>query len=167
MISLLITDLGSHVTIVRRYFRLCDDPRATANSGGSRPSDNGGGGGGERGGALGGNDHPDREMRGAAVSKKFFRPFGPQFGLKIRGAGAGGPGTSPRSANGGPFHTRTDQMSAGQSKNEMSSQSKLQVNERGGWGGMQQPSTYLKPTSFPGPLPLQFFNGQGLPRERG
>ena len=49
-ISLLISDLGSHVTIVRRYFRLCDNPRATANSGGSRPSDNGvgRGGGGER-----------------------------------------------------------------------------------------------------------------------
>ena len=60
-----------------------------------RPSDNGGGGGG----ALGGNDHPDPEMRGAAVSKKFFRPFGPQFSLKIRG-GAGGPGPSPGSANG-------------------------------------------------------------------
>ena len=43
-ISLLITDLSSHVTIVRRYFRLCDDPKATANSGGSRPLDNGGGG---------------------------------------------------------------------------------------------------------------------------
>ena len=68
----------------------------------------------------------------------------------------------------------------------MSSQSKLQVNERegggggggggggaggggggGGGGGMLQPSTYLKPTSFPGPLPLPFFNGQGLARERG
>lgn len=55
-------------------------------------------------------------------------------------------------------------MSAGQSKNEMSSQSKLQINKRGG-GGMQQPSTYLKPTSFPGPLPLPFFNGQGLGKE--
>ena len=48
---------------------------------------------------LGGNDYPDPEMRGAAVSKKFFRPFGPQFSLKIRG-GAGGPGPSPGSANG-------------------------------------------------------------------
>ena len=57
------------------------------------------GGGGRGGGALGGNDHLDREMRGAAVSKKFFRPFGPQFSLKIRG-GAGGPGPSPGSANG-------------------------------------------------------------------
>ena len=51
------------------------------------------------GGVGGGNDHPDPEMRGAAVSKKFFRPFGPQFSLKIRG-GAGGPGPSPGSANG-------------------------------------------------------------------
>ena len=44
-------------------------------SGGSRPSDKGGGGG-----------HPDTEMREGAVSKIFFRPFGPQFGLNIRGA---------------------------------------------------------------------------------
>ena len=39
--------------------------------------------------ALGGNDHPDPEMRRAAVSKKFFRPFGPQFSLKIRGGEQG------------------------------------------------------------------------------
>ena len=71
----------------------------------------------------------------SGLKKTFCGPSGLRFGLKIRGAGAGGPGTSPRSANGGPFHTRTDQMSAGQSKNEMSSQSKLQVNERGGAGG--------------------------------
>ena len=110
--------------------------------------------------ALGGNDHPDPEMRRAAVSKKFFRPFGPQFSLKIRGGGGSrGPGSLLwirqwlRS-----FPYESEQMSAGQSKNEMSSQSKLQINKRGG-GGMQQPSTYLKPTSFPGPLPLPFFNG--------
>ena len=60
------------------------------------PDNDGGGGGG--GAALGGNDHPDPEMRGAA-SKNFFRPFGPQFSLKIRG-GAGGSGPSPGSANG-------------------------------------------------------------------
>ena len=49
----------------------------------------------------GGNDHPEPEMRGTAVSKKIFRPFGLQFGLKIRGGGgAGGPGPSPGSANG-------------------------------------------------------------------
>ena len=40
--------------------------------------------------------HPDPEISRGAVSKKnFFRPFAPQFGLKIRG---GGPGLSPRSA---------------------------------------------------------------------
>ena len=32
---------------------------------------------------------------GGGLQKDFFRPFGPQFGLKIRGAGP--PGTSPRS----------------------------------------------------------------------
>ena len=45
-------------------------------SGGSRPGDNGGPG------------HPDPEIKwgggGGAVSKNFFRLFGPQFGLKIR-----------------------------------------------------------------------------------
>ena len=43
-------------------------------SGGSTPSDEGAG-------------HPDPEIRvGGVVSKKnFFRPFGPQLGLKIRG----------------------------------------------------------------------------------
>ena len=40
---------------------------------------------GGRGEGSEGSDHPDPEMRGAAVSKKFFRPFGPQFSLKIRG----------------------------------------------------------------------------------
>ena len=56
----------------------------TAYSGGSRPSDKGGGAG-----------HPDPEIRGGAVSKKFFWPFGPQFGLKIR---VGRAGPSPGSA---------------------------------------------------------------------
>ena len=96
MISLLITDLGSHVTIVRRYLRLCDDPRATANSGGSRPSDNGGWGG----------DHPDPESRGQQSQKN----FGPQFGLKIRGEQ--GPGSPPD-----PPMAKVLSMSAGQSKN--------------------------------------------------
>ena len=44
--------------------------------GGSKPSDNGGPG------------HPDPEIRrwGArSLKQNFFRPFGPQFGLKIRG----------------------------------------------------------------------------------
>ena len=50
----------------------------------SRPRDKGWRGG-----------HPDPEIRGGgAVAKKIFRPFGPQFGLKI----GGGPGPSPGSA---------------------------------------------------------------------
>ena len=33
--------------------------------------------------------HPDPEMRGGSLQKKiFFRPFGSQFGLQIRGARA-------------------------------------------------------------------------------
>ena len=46
--------------------------------------------------------HPDqrgRGERGRSKKKNLFRPFGPQFGLKIRGAG-GPPGTSPGSAIG-------------------------------------------------------------------
>ena len=51
-------------------------------SGEFRPSDKGGGGGG------GGGSHPDPEKRGRpSLQKKFFWSFGPQFGLKIRGAG--------------------------------------------------------------------------------
>ena len=49
----------------------------------SRPWDKGGGGG-----------HPDPEICRGQSPKHFFRPFGPQFGLKMRGA----PGLSPRSA---------------------------------------------------------------------
>ena len=60
------------------------------NNSGSRPSDKGVGGGG------GGGDHPDPEIRGGGrLLKKFFRPFGPQFGLKIRGC-PGPSGSSPR-----------------------------------------------------------------------
>ena len=57
-------------------------------SGGSRPSD--------KGGAP---CHPDPEIRGGRVSKKFFSALRtqPQFGLKIRG-GLGLPSSSPRSA---------------------------------------------------------------------
>ena len=45
---------------------------------------------------------PDLEIRGAPVSKKIFSPFGPQFGLKIRGGGSpGAPGPSPGSATAG------------------------------------------------------------------
>ena len=40
---------------------------------------------------------PDVEIRGGAVSKHFFRPFGPLFGPKIRGY-PGPPGPSPGSA---------------------------------------------------------------------
>ena len=47
----------------------------------------------------GGSGHPDPEIRGEQSTKNFFRPFGPPFGLKIRG-GAGPPGPSHRSATG-------------------------------------------------------------------
>ena len=42
--------------------------------------------------------HPDREISwgGGRSQKNFFRPFEPQFGLKIRGAAP--PGPSPGSA---------------------------------------------------------------------
>ena len=55
----------------------------TVNNGGSTPSDRRGGG------------NSDPEIREGPVSKKIlFRPFGPQFGLKIR-AGRGGAGRAP------------------------------------------------------------------------
>ena len=42
-----------------------------------------------------GGGHPDPEIRGKPGLKKiFFRPYGPQFGLKIRG-GVGPPGLLP------------------------------------------------------------------------
>ena len=47
------------------------------NSAGSRPWDRGGGGG------------------GGGLPKNFFRPFGPQFSLKIRGGGGGPPRPLP------------------------------------------------------------------------
>ena len=63
------------------------DKNKEQGSGGSRPSDKGG-----RGWGAG---HPDTEIRGGPQSQKnFFRPFGPQFGLKIRG-GARAPRTLP------------------------------------------------------------------------
>ena len=37
-------------------------------------------------GGGGGSGHPDPEIRSGQSPKNFFRPFGPQFGLKIRGA---------------------------------------------------------------------------------
>ena len=46
------------------------------------------GGGGEA-------SYPDPEIRGAVSEKIFFGPFGPQFGLKIRGWH---PGNPPESA---------------------------------------------------------------------
>ena len=50
-------------------------------SAGSRPLDKGGAG------------HPDPQIRRGAVSKKLFLPFGPQFGLKIRGGPSPGAAT--------------------------------------------------------------------------
>ena len=39
-------------------------------------------------GGGGGGGHPDPGLRGMpSLEKIFFRPFGPQFGLKIRGGG--------------------------------------------------------------------------------
>ena len=44
------------------------------------------------GGGGGGPGHPAPEIRGGPDLKiNFFRPFGPQSGLKIRGAGPPGP----------------------------------------------------------------------------
>ena len=37
-------------------------------------------------GSRGGSSHPDPKIkRGGGLEKNFSRPFGPQFGLKIRG----------------------------------------------------------------------------------
>ena len=47
----------------------------------------GGGGGGRRPG------HPDPEISGGSGLKFFFRPFGPRFGLKIRGEPSPGSAT--------------------------------------------------------------------------
>ena len=48
-------------------------------------------------GGGGGRRSPDPEIRGKGpgLQNKFFQPFGPQIGLKIRGPGS--PGPSPRS----------------------------------------------------------------------
>ena len=64
----------------------CSNTSGTCTSGGSRPSEKDGG----MGGGEGGGPHPDPQIKqwgGGLVSKKFFRLFGPQFGLKIRGEG--------------------------------------------------------------------------------
>ena len=48
---------------------------------------------------LGAVPNPVLEIKGVSCLQKFFfRPFGPQFGLKIRGGGGGSPGPSPGSA---------------------------------------------------------------------
>ena len=46
-----------------------------------------------RGGGGGGGGRPDPEIRGRGpgLKKCFFRPFGPQFGQKIRGEEREGP----------------------------------------------------------------------------
>ena len=61
----------------------------TLYSGGSRPSDKRGGGGG-RGAVI-----QTLRIGGARSQKNFFRPFGPQFGLKISAVGGGGPSPGP------------------------------------------------------------------------
>ena len=38
-----------------------------------------------------GGGHADPEIRGGGLKEIVFRPFGPHFGLKIRGAGPPGP----------------------------------------------------------------------------
>ena len=42
-----------------------------------------------------GSGHPDPEIRGEQFTKNFFRPFGPPFGLKIRGGGGRAPLAPP------------------------------------------------------------------------
>ena len=65
-----------------------DFERCYGTSSGYRPSDKGGSG------------HPDPEIaaEGRGLKKNFFRSFGPQFGLKIRGDRP--PGPSPGSVTG-------------------------------------------------------------------
>ena len=38
-----------------------------------------------------GDGNPDPEITGGGLKTTFIRPFGPQFGLKLRGGGAPGP----------------------------------------------------------------------------
>ena len=49
-------------------------------------------------GGLAAGGHPDPEIRWGPVSKMFFLPLGPQYGLEIMRVGRGGGGGSPRSA---------------------------------------------------------------------
>ena len=76
----------------RKSFPVGNDEN-TVNSAGSRPHDKGRGGGG-------GGGHPEPEIKGVGgdLPKICFRLFGPQFGLKIRGARL--PGPCPGSATG-------------------------------------------------------------------
>ena len=39
----------------------------------------------------GGGGDPDPEIEGSGFKKYFFRPLGPQFGLKLSGGGGRGP----------------------------------------------------------------------------
>ena len=47
------------------------------------------------GGGRVGDGHLDPEIGGPGLKKKKSRPFGPQFGLKIRGEGGGGRAGGP------------------------------------------------------------------------
>ena len=58
-----------------------------------------------------GGGHSDPELGRARTPKFFFRPFGPQFGLKIRAGGAGPPVPSPGSANCEWFEPKSHFMS--------------------------------------------------------
>ena len=50
-----------------------------------------------RGAGGGGGSHLDPQIRGGGggLQKKYFRPFRPQFGLKIKGEGERGPRAPP------------------------------------------------------------------------
>ena len=50
------------------------------------------------GGGGGVSGHPDPEIRGGPISI-FFRPLGPQFGVKVRGGGPPGPSPGSATAN--------------------------------------------------------------------
>ena len=58
--------------------------------------------------------HPDPEISGGRPPKNFFWPFGPHFGLKIRGGGGEGglPGPLPGSAT-AKSHAREKPLLAG------------------------------------------------------
>ena len=89
------TSLFSIKYILKIIYGCQDKVKPVQISGGSRPSDKGWGGGVCVGGGGWCCGHPDPEISGGPVSQKCFQPFGPQFGLKIRGGGAGPPGALP------------------------------------------------------------------------